>query len=61
MWYQHGGCPAHSTRLVKQILDLKFPNGWIGRTGIVTWPLRSPDLTPMDLFFMGKIERNNLY
>ncbi|CAK9805022.1 hypothetical protein ANTQUA_LOCUS4336 [Anthophora quadrimaculata] len=49
-------CPAHSTRLVRQILDKKFPNSWIGRTGRVAWPPRSPDLTPMDYFLWGHLK-----
>ncbi|CAK9801642.1 hypothetical protein ANTPLA_LOCUS2883 [Anthophora plagiata] len=57
MWYQHDGCPAHSTRLVRQILNTKFPNSWIGRTGRVAWPSRSPDLTPTDYFLWGHLKK----
>ncbi|KAJ4436963.1 hypothetical protein ANN_17095 [Periplaneta americana] len=32
---------------------------WIGRRDSINWPLRSPDLTPMDFFF-GGIEKGNL-
>jgi hypothetical protein len=26
---------------------------WIGRRGLIAWPPRSPDLTPLDLFLWG--------
>jgi hypothetical protein len=26
---------------------------WIGRGGSITWPPRSPDLTPLDFFLWG--------
>jgi hypothetical protein len=32
-------------------LDVKFPGRWIGRGGPIAWPPRSPDLTPLDIFF----------
>ncbi|XP_076545063.1 uncharacterized protein LOC143305420 [Osmia lignaria lignaria] len=33
IWYQHDGCPAHYALNVRQVLDRKFPNRWIGRGG----------------------------
>lgn len=50
VWFQHDGCPAHSTEEVRRLLTDTFA-GWIGRGGTIGWPARSPDLTPMDFFF----------
>ncbi|KAJ4442869.1 hypothetical protein ANN_04462 [Periplaneta americana] len=33
--------------------DEEFPRRWIGRTGSIRWPPRSPDLTSLDFFFWG--------
>lgn len=51
--FQQDGAPAHFARLVRTYLDLVFPNRWIGRNGPITWPPRSPDLTPLDFFLWG--------
>lgn len=50
MWYQHDGAPAHFHSNVRRYLDNVFPNKWIGRNGPVSWPARSPDMTPSDFF-----------
>lgn len=52
MWYQHDGAPAHSTRLVRYFLNRQFGQRWVGRGGPISYPPRSPDLTPCD-FFVG--------
>jgi hypothetical protein len=31
---------------------------WIGRGGLIGWPIRSPDLTRMDFFFVGRCVKN---
>lgn len=51
--FQQDGAPAHFARLVRDYLDLIFPNRWIGRNGPMEWPPRSPDLTPLDFFLWG--------
>uniref|UniRef100_V5I843 Transposable element Tc3 transposase n=1 Tax=Anoplophora glabripennis TaxID=217634 RepID=V5I843_ANOGL len=58
MWYMHDGAPAHSTVVVRRWLNLNYPNRWIGRgnEAPISWPARSPDLTPMDFFFWGHIK-----
>ncbi|KYN09717.1 hypothetical protein ALC57_18238 [Trachymyrmex cornetzi] len=38
------------------ILNRKFGNRWIGRTGNHKWPPRSPDLTPLDFSLWGKLK-----
>lgn len=56
MWIQHDGAPAHYTLDVRQYLNQKFPNRWIGRGGPVAWPARSPDLNPLDFFLWGYVK-----
>lgn len=56
MWFQHDGAPAHFTAEVRNHLTQTFDNRWIGRGGPVTWPARSPDLTPLDFFFWGAMK-----
>ncbi|KAJ8889279.1 hypothetical protein PR048_008777 [Dryococelus australis] len=40
-WFQHDGAPT------------QFSLAWIGRSGPIAWPARSPDLTPLDYFLWG--------
>lgn len=56
MWFQLDGAPAHFMREVREELNLMFPNKWIGRTGPISWPPRSPDLTSMDFYLWGTIK-----
>ncbi|KZC08938.1 hypothetical protein WN55_00288 [Dufourea novaeangliae] len=60
MWLQHDGCPAHYARRVRDALNELYPNKWIGRGGLVSWPLCSPDLTPLDYFLWGVL-KNAVY
>lgn len=53
VYYQQDGAPAHYARLVRDYLDIVFPNRWIGRLGPIVWPPRSPDLTPLNYFLWG--------
>lgn len=57
MVYQQDGAPPHNSRIVRQTLQEKFLNRWIGRGGPISWPARSPDLTPMDFFLWGHIKQ----
>ena len=41
---------------LKNFLNEKFPNRWVGRDGPIHWSARSPDLTPLDFFFLGYIK-----
>lgn len=56
LWIQQDGAPAHFSRAARQILDNHYPNRWIGRGGPVSWPPRSPDLTPLDFFLWGHMK-----
>jgi len=49
-WFQQDGAGLHYSRDVRNFLDTKFPNRWIGRRGEIEWLLRSPDLSPFDYF-----------
>lgn len=57
MWYLHDGAPCHNTGIVRTWLQNNFPNRWIGRNGPVSWPARSPDLTPCDFFLWGYMKQ----
>ena len=48
-YFQQDGAPLHYHRDVRSFLDEILPNRWIGRRGFTEYPLRSPDLTPLDL------------
>jgi len=54
--FQHYGAPAHYSRRVREILDTRFPDRWIGRGGPIVWPARSPDLNVLDYFVWGYIK-----
>lgn len=56
VYFQQDGAPAHFLRMVRDYLDLVFPNRWIGRGGPILWPPRSPDLTPLDYFLWGYLK-----
>lgn len=56
MWWQQDGAPPHFARQVTTYLDATFPARWIGRNGVIQWPPRSPDLTPLDFFLWGYLK-----
>jgi len=53
MYYQHDGAPPHFIQVLRQYLNHKFPNRWIGRGDAQNWPPRSPDLNPLDYLVWG--------
>jgi hypothetical protein len=53
IYFQQDGSPIHFSKQVRTWLDEKFDGRWIGRGGPISWAPRSPDLTPLDIFFMG--------
>lgn len=57
IFLQQDGAPAHNYRLVTDWLNETFNDRWIGTGGPVLWPPRSPDLTPLDFFFVGLSQR----
>jgi hypothetical protein len=51
----------HAHKVLRGYLNQVLPQKWIGRTGqedesLIRWPLRSPDLTPCDIFFWGFVK-----
>lgn len=56
MWFMHDGAPPHFSVIVREYLDNRFPNQWIGRGGPFPWPPRSPDLNPLDFFLWGYLK-----
>lgn len=57
LYFQQDGAPPHYAVQVRQYLNDKFGNKWIGRGGPIQWPPRSPDLTPLDFYLWGEIKR----
>jgi len=53
MWFQQDGAPPHNANVVKDRLNQQYPSRWLGTNGPIKWPLRSPDLTPLDFFSWG--------
>lgn len=56
MWFQLDGAPAHYDLRVRNFLNIRFGERWIGRGGPINWPARSPDITPLDFFLWGFIK-----
>ena len=56
IWFMQDGAPAHFATTVRQFLDEQFPEQWIGRSGPVEWPARSPDMNPLDYFLWGHLK-----
>lgn len=59
MWLQLDGAPPHFARAVREYLNANH-EPWIGRGGIIAWPARSPDLTPLDYFLWGDEIKNDV-
>ncbi|CAF4921098.1 unnamed protein product [Rotaria sp. Silwood1] len=51
--FQQNGASVHFAKAVRSWLKDKFDDRWIGRGGPISWAPWSPDLTPLDFFFMG--------
>ncbi|GFS66323.1 uncharacterized protein TNCV_3856251 [Trichonephila clavipes] len=51
MWFKHDGAPAHFCADVRSALDTAYLRRWIGRSGLVNYPARSPDLSCLDVFW----------
>ncbi|EFN71217.1 hypothetical protein EAG_05969, partial [Camponotus floridanus] len=56
MWFQHDGASAHFSAIVRNYLDQRFNERWIGRGSPIAWPPRSPDLSLLDFFLWGHIK-----
>jgi len=51
--FMQDGAPPHFSSFVTDVLNERFPDAWIGTGGPKPWPLRSPDLSPLDFFLWG--------
>lgn len=61
--FQQDGAPPHWSRQVREYLNETLPNRQISRQGagdlaLLSWPPRSPDLTPCDFFLWGFVKDN---
>jgi hypothetical protein len=56
VWFLHDGASPHFSRNVRDYLNRKYPNRWIGRNGPIRWPSRSLNLIPLS-FILGPDER----
>lgn len=58
VYFQQDGCPVHNALRVANYLQEQFPHRWIGtNTDRISWPARSPDLSPLDFFYWGYLEQ----
>lgn len=48
--FVHDRSPAHSSRPMRNVLINTYHYRWIGKTGPVVWPPRSPDLNHFNRF-----------
>ncbi|KFM69781.1 hypothetical protein X975_15179, partial [Stegodyphus mimosarum] len=55
---QQDDAPPHGDTIVRNSLNDHFTGRWIGRGGPIPWPLRSPDITPLDFFLWGFVKDN---
>ena len=55
-YFQQDGASPHYHSDVRSFLDGILPNRRIGRRGFVEYPLRSPDLIPLDFFLWGYLK-----
>lgn len=53
MYFQQDGAAPHYAAQTRAFLTEHFGERWISRGGPLTWPARSPDLTPPDFFLWG--------
>ena len=55
--FMHDGAPPHWGTEVRDWLNEKMPQRWMGRgSSNMPWPPRSPDLTPCDFFMWGFVK-----
>jgi hypothetical protein len=54
--FQQDGAPPHLSSIVRDVLNDRFPDRWIGRGGLILWPHYSPDRTPLDFFVWGHVK-----
>lgn len=55
-WFQQDGATAHTARCSRAVLQKMFPGRLISLRENITWPPRSPDLSPCDYFLWGYLK-----
>ncbi|GFW08790.1 DUF4817 domain-containing protein [Trichonephila clavipes] len=53
LWFRQDGVTCHTARATIDLLKDTFGDRLISRFGLVNWPPRSCDLTPLDYFMWG--------
>ena len=53
--YQQDGVPSHFSREVSNFLNENYQY-LIGCNGRISWPPRSPDLSPLDFYLWGRVK-----
>ena len=56
--FQQDGAPAHYVLPVRQWLDNRYPNQWIGRRGPIEWPPRSLGLFSVGSFEVSRLQKS---
>jgi hypothetical protein len=57
---QQDRAPPHFWHHVRNHLEREMVGRWIGRNGSITWPPRSPGLTPLDFCLVGLYDEHCL-
>lgn len=55
LYFQQDGTPPHNSGQGADLLQLCFPNRWIGNNGPNMSPAQSPDLTRLFFFCYGAL------
>ncbi|GFY18569.1 putative LOC100569746 [Trichonephila clavipes] len=56
LWFQQDGATCHTARATIDLLKDTFGDRLISRFGLVNWPPRSWDLTPLNYFLWGYVK-----
>ncbi|GFT58833.1 HSP70 family member 2 [Trichonephila clavipes] len=56
LWFQQDGATCHTARATIDLLKDTLGDRLISRFGLVNWPPRSCDLTPLDYFLWGYVK-----
>ncbi|GFT49527.1 putative DD41D transposase [Trichonephila clavipes] len=56
LWFQQDGATCHTARATIDLLKYTFGDRLISRFGLVNWPPRSCDSTPLDYFLWGYVK-----
>jgi hypothetical protein len=51
----HDGASPHVLLAAWEFLNNVFPEQWIRRGELTAWPVRSPDLSLLDFYFLGHL------